>query len=134
MVDGIHGRAAFLAHRHPHGRAARGPLRATFVSVPAAGSGAGPAPGPHHGPVAVGYVIPKRCGNAVTRNRLRRRLRAVVAEAASGTNSLVAGSYVIRAEPAAVNLTHGQLQESLTAVLAGAGRGRPARPSAGSPS
>jgi ribonuclease P protein component len=42
----------------------------------------------------VAYAIGRQVGGAVDRNRLRRRLRAVVAEQAA---SLPAGAYVVRA-------------------------------------
>ena len=55
----------------------------------------------------VAYAIDKRCGNAVQRNQLRRRLRALVGEVAS---DLVPGAYLIRTEPDAASLTFAELR------------------------
>ena len=54
---------------------------------------------PH--PPAVAYAIGKRVGNAVVRNRLRRRLR----EAVRRTGELPAGTYLVRAGPPAAGLS-----------------------------
>jgi ribonuclease P protein component len=58
----------------------------------------------------VGYAIGKKAGNAVERNRIRRRLRAAVAQA---TMPLTCGFYVISADPSAVRAPFGEL---ITAV------------------
>lgn len=60
------------------------------------------------------YAIGKRVGGAVVRNRLRRRLRAIVAELAP---QLGAGAYLIGAAPEAVPMTHGELQSKLSEAL-----------------
>ena len=54
-----------------------------------------PAIGPHEG-ARVGFTVSKKVGNAVARNRARRRLRAAAAEvlpggAASGTDYVLIG-------------------------------------------
>lgn len=40
----------------------------------------GPTPVPGEGQARVGYTVTTKCGNAVTRNRIKRRLRALVRE------------------------------------------------------
>ena len=60
------------------------------------------------------YAIAKRCGNAVTRNTLRRRLR--VAASAAGPD-LPRGYYLVRAEPAATALPAAQIADDLTRAL-----------------
>ncbi len=60
--------------------------------------------------VEVAYVIGRRLGTAVTRNRLRRRLRAVMADAAS---SLPPGAYVVRAGPEAPELDFDELRMAM---------------------
>ncbi len=48
--------------------------------------------------VAVGYVIPRRVGNAVVRNRLRRQLREVMA-LLDRRGSIPHGAFVLSVEP-----------------------------------
>ena len=55
--------------------------------------------------VRVAYAIPRAAGPAVVRNRLRRRLRAVVRELA-----LEPGDHLISASPAATELSFDQLR------------------------
>ena len=60
-----------------------------------------------------GFAIPKRVGNAVTRNRIKRRLRAI----AGNTDHPRGWDYVIYAYPAAANATSRDLSKSLTRLL-----------------
>lgn len=53
------------------------------------------------------YAIGRRVGGAVDRNRLRRRLRAIVAEVGP---ELVPGDYLVSAGPAAHALGHEELK------------------------
>jgi ribonuclease P protein component len=74
-------------------------------------------PGAGGTPVAfpqVGYAISRRCGNAVTRNRLRRRLRAIVADLGAGLDP---GVYLITAEPGATGLDHEHLARAVRGAL-----------------
>ncbi len=67
-------------------------------------------------PPRVAFAIGRPIGNAVTRNRLRRRLRALVAaEAAVG---LPAGWYLLGASPAAGTADPVELREAVHGVLA----------------
>jgi ribonuclease P protein component len=90
-VGRLRGRRAFadLAQR---GRTVRsGPLRVRYLAAPE-DSSVGPS---------VGYAIGKRTGPAVTRNRIRRRLRAAVV---SATTPLTSGFYLISADPSAASV------------------------------
>lgn len=100
-VGKIQDRATFRALRRPAGRAKHGPVRVGFVPV---------APGTSRLFPQVGYAIGRRCGNAVTRNRLRRRLRAAVADLAP---ELPTGAYLVTCEPDATALGYGDLAEAL---------------------
>ena len=62
----------------------------------------------------VAYAIGRPVGNAVARNRLRRRLRALVDDAAA---ELRPGAYLIAATPAATTLDTGELRRTLQTAL-----------------
>jgi ribonuclease P protein component len=67
-------------------------------------------------PPRVAYAVGRRVGSAVTRNRVRRRLRAAVREeAASFEPSCV---YLIGAGPGAAGAAYGDLRDALRATLA----------------
>ena len=66
-------------------------------------------------PPRVGFVVSKAVGNAVVRNRTKRRLRAVLAER---LDRLPAGmDLVVRANPPAALATSGELAEAVDGVL-----------------
>lgn len=120
-VAPIRDRSTFRALRQPDGRAQRGPVRVSYVG------GTGHAPGP----ARVGYAIGRTCGNAVQRNRLRRRCRAAVRLCAA---DLVPGAYLVRPDAAAAVLPYRALAGLVAGAMAAAppvaGR-RPAPPSGG---
>jgi ribonuclease P protein component len=73
---------------------------------------------PHPIPVRAGFVVSKALGNAVVRNRVRRRLRHLVRPRLAG---LPAGAVlVVRALPAAASASFAQLGKDLDAALAAA--------------
>jgi len=74
-------------------------------------------PGP--GPV-VGFVVSKGVGNAVTRNLVKRRLRALVHERLTSLPS--SSSVVVRALPAASQAEYAALATDLDGALAAARR------------
>ena len=114
-VGRITSRAAFAEVQRARARGASGPVGAAFAPVDEATPGVFPQ---------VGYAIGRRCGSAVVRNRLRRRARAVVREAAP---SLPRGTFLVRFEPAASTLSAAELRHDLAEALcrAGEGAGRP---------
>jgi len=84
--------------------------------------------GPPGVPPTLAFAIAKRVGNAVVRNRLRRRLREAARRIA-----LPPGTYLIRANPAAATLSFQEVSahlfravKALTAPGKQAGHGQPA--------
>jgi ribonuclease P protein component len=69
-------------------------------------------------PPEVGYAIGRVVGAAVVRNRLRRRLRAVMAGLAP---DLAAGRYLVGAGPDATHLSFAELTEAVRSSLATSG-------------
>ena len=92
-------RADFQSFRRPEGRGRSGPIAVSFVSHP-----------DQDPPVRMAFAISKRCGGAVERNRLRRRLREAVAML---TVPVGTGLYLIRAEPEATALSYDEVVHSL---------------------
>jgi ribonuclease P protein component len=64
----------------------------------------------------VAYAIGRSVGTAVQRNRLRRRLRAVLA-AIDQTGRLPAASYLVICRPEAANLDHSGLVSCVDQLL-----------------
>jgi ribonuclease P protein component len=68
-------------------------------------------PGAPHEAARVAYAVPKRVGTAVVRNRLRRRLRAIVADLdrhgrlPGGAWLLVAAPPLVRTSPDELRMT-----------------------------
>ena len=63
-------------------------------------------------PARVAFAIGRRVGGAVERNRLRRRLRAALAEF-----DLAPGSYLVAAGPEAAHLSWTELRTALAEAL-----------------
>jgi len=103
----IRDRATFEALRRSGARARRGPVTVTYASV-----GAGSEP-------RVAYAVGRRTGKAVTRNRLRRRLRAAVGQ----VPGLAPGAYLVAAGPEAVEMGFEELKNQVAEAMTGA-RGR----------
>lgn len=78
----------------------RGPISVTFLEAVA------------DEPPRFAYAIGRRVGGAVVRNRLRRRLRAAVAELDPGP-----GLYLVSASAEASSLSYGELKSVLTRAL-----------------
>jgi ribonuclease P protein component len=72
--------------------------------------------GPNLEPPRVAFSVGRSVGDAVTRNRVRRRLRAAVREHA---RSLVPGAaYLVGADPRSANVPYTELSSTLRAILA----------------
>jgi ribonuclease P protein component len=65
--------------------------------------------------VRVAYAIGTRVGNAVVRNRCRRRLRGVFTEVDPAT--LPAGAYLVSAQPDVTALSYQELREHVERAL-----------------
>ena len=91
----------FAALRSTPHRARSGPLRVSWVPAPAADA-----------PTVVAFAIGRRVGSAVVRNRLRRRLRAVLAEAGPAP-----GDYLVACDPAAAALPFSDLKALVSTAL-----------------
>jgi ribonuclease P protein component len=65
-------------------------------------------------PPQIGFALGKTLGNAVTRNLLRRRLRALASERSS---ELPSGKYLIGARPAAAELSFDELRMMFDQML-----------------
>lgn len=71
-----------------------------------------------HGPSRLAFAIPKRVGGAVTRNRVRRRLRAIFADLVSGdADAVPSGALMVSVAPDAVNRTFTELKHDVTRLL-----------------
>lgn len=91
---------AFEALRKSRSRIRCGPLTVAWV------------PGGEAEPPRVAYSLGRRIGGAVVRNRLRRRLRAVVSECRPPP-----GRYLVSAQPAAASLSTPELKALVSQAL-----------------
>jgi ribonuclease P protein component len=71
-------------------------------------------PGEPAEPTRVAYAIGRKVGGAVVRNRIRRRLRAIVLEIRP---LLRPGSYLIGAAAEAAALSYGELRRTVSAAV-----------------
>ncbi|HVC13288.1 MAG TPA: ribonuclease P protein component [Acidimicrobiales bacterium] len=107
----IRTRATFRALARPDGRGRHGPVSVAFSRVPES----------TRLPL-VAYAIGRRHGDAVARNRLRRRLREAVRAAGP---ALEPGAYLVRATPGDAELGFAALCRAVGAAAAAAARRAP---------
>lgn len=100
-VGRLHGKGSFRELSRPDRRGSCGPVNVSFV-----------ASAECNAPVSVGYAIGRSHGNAVRRNRLRRRLRASLV----GVSDLAPGKYLVRATSVAGELSFSELRASVIAA------------------
>lgn len=101
MIARLRDRDAFLRIRREGERVRAGHLWCAVVADPSL---------PH---TQVGFAIGRNVGTAVTRNRLRRRLRSVLSSV-----TLPAGLLLIGARPGAGELTFGEVRDTLVQLVA----------------
>lgn len=68
----------------------------------------------------VAYAVGRRVGGAVVRNRIRRRLRAIVAGAAAA--EMAPGAWLVRVQPEAAAASFDELERHLRSAVASASR------------
>ncbi len=85
----------------------RGPLRLVHCAT-----GAGPDTG-----TRVAYAIPRTVGSAVVRNRIRRRLRAILVERDRRPGGVPTGDYLVRVSPAAATSSYAELDSLVAEAL-----------------
>ncbi|MEZ5298657.1 MAG: ribonuclease P protein component [Ilumatobacteraceae bacterium] len=104
MIQRIHGRHAFSTLSRDGRRIRRSSLWCSWCPQPTSNA------------TRVAYSIGRACGPAVTRNRLRRRLREIV-RTIDATRSLPPGLLLIGARPSAIELTFDQLRTETESLL-----------------
>ncbi len=109
----VRSRQTFDALRRTRDRGRAGPLSVAFVRQ---STWSGPE---------VAFAINRQVGNAVIRNRLRRRLRSILAGHAP---SLPAGAYLVRADRDAPQLAFDELKVAMSRALEQATRRSADRP------
>ena len=102
MIGRIQERRTFERLRRDGRRAGTEHLWCTYLDDPATR------------PPRVAFAIGRRVGSAVARNRLRRRLRAIVA---SADDVLTSGTLLIGARPSSPELTYDRLQTEVRTLL-----------------
>ena len=103
----------------------RAGTRTLVAHLSVSGAAAVPGPGPR-----VGFVVSRAVGNAVTRNRVKRRLRHLVRERLGSLSP--ASLLVVRALPASAAASYPGLGRDLDTALGRLGI-TPQRPAVGTP-
>ena len=102
----VRGRATFRELATSSSRSRSGPVTVHFLHPNDDGAG-----------VSVAYAVGRHVGGAVVRNRWRRRLRAIAAEASP---DLAPGAYLIGVGRGIVELRFGELKEQVIRTMRGA--------------
>ena len=113
----IRRRSTFSQFRTPAGRGSAGPVQVRYLQSAGGCELASPS---------VAFAVGRRAGNAVTRNRIRRRLRAALGQLPPGT--LQNGCYLVGAGTSAAGLPFSVLVDHVERAVLGATRVADARP------
>lgn len=111
LIGPVRDRATFVALRRSAtvGRCGAVAIRFSSDVVP---------PNEGEPPLRVAYSVGKRVGSAVERNRVRRRLREIMAQAVrTGIPTVAPGAYLVIAGPAATALSYKELGEDVSRAL-----------------
>lgn len=104
MIDCLSGKAAFSKLQAVGIRVRRGPLRVVYAE--------------RAGVPAVAFAVPRHLGTAVTRNRIRRRLRAILFGIDRETPELLkGGDYLLSVSSPLEHLSHDKLCELVLGLL-----------------
>jgi len=101
-IGRVRSRQTFVDLRRSSSRGRSGPLTVSFVDRP------------DWDRPQVAYVVSRKVGNAVQRNLLRRRMRAILAEQAG---DLRIGAYVVRSSPAGPALEFNELKVAMSQAV-----------------
>ena len=101
-IGPVRSRETFADLRRSSSRGRSGPVAVSFVGQP----------GWDRSQVA--YAVNRKVGNAVQRNLLRRRMRAIVSDRAT---DLPIGAYVVRSTPAGTTLDFKELKVAMSQAL-----------------
>jgi ribonuclease P protein component len=111
LIWRVRDRSTFDALRRSGRRRRAGPV--TIVHLAALSGSDRPARPPQ-----VAFAIGRKVGSAVVRNRVRRRLRAVMADLAGSPDSPVApGTYLVSVGPEVVSLSYVELKAIVNTAL-----------------
>ena len=108
MICRLRRRHDFYLLRRDGRTVRRGPLRVGFRATTDEVNGLDPR---------VAYAIPKLVGPAVVRNRIRRRLRAIVVDLDRRPQGMPVRDYLVRVSPGAVDSSHEELRRYLTGAI-----------------
>jgi ribonuclease P protein component len=101
-VGPIRSRRTYAELRRPSGRGRHGPVSISVLLRP------------DWDHCEVAYAVNRKVGNAVQRNRLRRRMRAIVAERAA---DLPTGAYLVRSGPEGPALEFRELKVAMSRAM-----------------
>lgn len=108
LIWRIRDRATFVDLRRRGRRVRSGPIWISYLPDE--------LDGPHR-PPRLAMAFGRRQGNAVTRNRLRRRTRAIVEDAARSGRAIPPGAYLVGGSPGVAELPFAELQRHVLRCL-----------------